>query len=67
MDYKEEDIEQVISFMLLRLKAIEELLLEKKVFTQKSLEKKIEKLYNEAQKDIEQAENEEVIDKKFLD
>jgi len=63
-----ENIDQVVSFLLLRVRALEELLLGKKILSKKAIEDKFQKLYKEIQIEAEEAEiAENISNKKFLD
>jgi len=63
-----ENIDQVVSFLLLRVRALEELLLGKKILSKKAIDNKFQKLYKEIQIEAEEAEMaENMSNKKFLD
>jgi hypothetical protein len=62
------DLDQVVSFLLLRLRAMEELLVSKKILSKKSIDNKYNKLYEEIESEMANQEEEEFIeDKKLLD
>ncbi len=63
-----DDLDQVVSFLLLRVRAMEELLVGKKILSKKAIEDRFMKLYKEVEKEAQEMEVVDLAEnKKFLD